>query len=377
MAAGCGQLLFFDCGLFSTNQFNNESERMNAQKFEEFSEAVGARVVELPVPTNLPAANRMQNPGSHQSAKAGDGYDILKEREYNPLDDSPSDIDISSIVFSFDDPRVIEYEANTPITVELIVQVDRRRDSISTMRVGKDTYAAELAASLLKSLESSEDLASAHIFSERWLEFTFKAQPAAGLLRPLLESLYTLGRYDDEEVRLPFQRTFREEARHIWQTILNVFRQKRRKQMSLPEAETKGESMGASGFEQVVRSLMRVERRLVIFISDFHLSDSDLAHLAELASRHVVCCAVLTEPGEYSLSPVNGCITYRCAITNRLVTVQVKPEHRDAYAKKFREYLDQKLLSLRTAGCRCAELRTDDSVDLVREKITALLLGQN
>jgi uncharacterized protein (DUF58 family) len=349
---------------------------MNTLKFDRFYDAALARAAELPVLANLQELSRIRNPGIHQSPRAGDGYYILKDRPYDPREDSIADIDITSMSVSPKDPQVTDYEICTPSTVELILQVDRRRDSISTMRAGKDTYAAELAASLLKSLAISEDLASAHIFSDRRLECAFKSQPAAGLLRPLLESLYRLGRYEEEEVRLPFQKTFLEEAREIWQTISNVFRRNKRKQMPEPEPATKGEQPGA-GLEQVVQSLMRVGRRLVIFISDFQMSDSDLVQLAELASRHVVCCAVLTQPGEYSLSPVNGCITYRCAITNRLVTVQVKPEHRKSYAEKFRQYLNKKILSLRKAGCRCAVLRTDDSLDVVAEKMTALLLGQN
>jgi uncharacterized protein (DUF58 family) len=272
----------------------------------------------------------------------GSGHKFVGTREYAPGDDTRH-IDWNSYAASGGMDLVVnEYEEPRDIQTYVLVSVDASMD-FGTHRATKRHLAAELAASVLASVEESKDRCGLMLFSAKSVEKVMKATTPS-------------------RIRFPM--------------VAGVIDQK-------PNENGPGD-----GLSRALKGLPN-SKTLVFIISDFmNLSETDWEALHKASRRHDIRCFYVQDLRERELPDVSwgwgpigwlmgmlGCFYTLQDSSGGRRTIWVNKKTRAQYAANWR--LHESKINSRLVGSRCpATVVSTEEGDAAFQKIIQALSGR-
>lgn len=287
---------------------------------------INGRIVKKAIPINWRSGQRMGT-GERKSVYRGKGDDYDGVVEYTPGDDV-RDIDWQAFAMSDGNELLVrQFRQTTDIKACVLVDVSPSMN-FGTARVTKRQLAAELAASVVASLDKTKDRVTAITYSANGVERSLRTTIAG--------------------------------TRMMYLTAVTA----------LESQQGKG---SGNGLAKACKRLPK-SRSLVFVISDFmNTTDEDWAALKRAASFHDVVAMYVQDIRERELPDVSwgpgpvawltgtlGCFLTLQDWSGERRTIWVSRKTRAQYAANFRAHEANVLARLKAARCRSVVMSTEE-----------------
>jgi uncharacterized protein (DUF58 family) len=281
------------------------------------------RVVSCAIPLRWRSSSIMPGAGERRSFQRGSsGYELAARAEYEPGDD-PRDIDWAATAQT-GGQTVYTTQYQEPRDVNVFVLADVNPTMIfGTARTFKKHLTAEMAGSIIKSAEETNDRVGFIAYSSHSVVSHFTARAPKRLFAPAL--------------------------------------------VSLLEANSTASGEG-SGLLKALALLPR-KRSLVFVLSDFfHLSSDEKAALKRAATTHDVVCVVIQDRRERELPApprvlgieLPSIITLEDLRTGERRSIWLSKKNRKAFADNFQRHQAQLFADLKEAHCEKEVFSTEE-----------------
>lgn len=292
-------------------------------------------VASTPIPTRWRTSQPYPGGGIRKSrARGSSGFDLAARVEYEP-GDPVRDIDWpASAQSGLQSVLVTHRYEPRDLKMFIVADVQPTMD-FGTFRTTKRLLAMELAASIIKSAEKTEDKVGFMAYSESKVETLLTPRTTKRLLFPALVSL----------IEAP----------------------------NTPRREHE-----QTGFSQAL-AMLPPKRSLVFVLSDFlNMTDADREALKRAAQMHDVISLVIQDRRERELpSGVRflgievGLYTLRDMRTGALKTVRLTQKNREQFTRDFQEHQDRLEEFFRKSHCDFGVFSTEEGVAML-PKIVSL-----
>jgi len=277
------------------------------------------RLIAVEIPIRWRSGSLIPGPGVRKSTSRGsDGYDVAARVEYEPGDD-PRDIDwVATAQTGGQTVLTTQYMEPREIKVFVLADVNPTMD-FGTNRVTKRQLAAELAGSVIKSAQETNDKAGFIAYSDHAVEAQMSAAAPQVMLMPALYNLL----------------------------------------------EAPGNKTGSSSGLAAALSLLPQNRCLVFIISDFlHLTDAEKKAIKRMGYVHDIVCLAVQDRRERELPAPLGwfpeLLTIRDIRTGELRTIWLTKKNRKAFADNFKRHQDALMAFFKEAHCDKATFSTEE-----------------